>query len=197
METLASASAAFGNTVASSCNYLHISIPTAIIMCILSIPHIYYFFIWNYPAFFMKLFKDKVVKRIADSAMLIKVIQYTALIYWYLNNGVPVNPLEMSRLPFTAVGALLVAAGQILNFTVYKKLGIDGVYYGCKLGKKIKWVYDFPFNFISNPQYTGCILTILGMAFIVISKEYLCQGAFSIVYFWVFLYVISMIVESI
>lgn len=37
------------------------------------------------------------------------------------------------------------------------------MYYGFKLGCPVPWCYGFPFNvFTMHPQYTGCVLTILG-----------------------------------
>lgn len=47
---------------------------------------------------------------------------------------------------------VLVAAGQSLNVGIYKAIGVDGVYYGFKLGKKIPWVNGFPFNVVSLVQ---------------------------------------------
>lgn len=65
-----------------------------------------------------------------------------------------------------AAALLLIAVGQHLNALVYKHLGVDGVYYGVRFGKKIPWVYDYPYSVMRDPQYIGCIITLLGCAFV-------------------------------
>eukprot|EP01126_Amoeba_proteus_P064015 TRINITY_DN8901_c0_g1_i1.p1 TRINITY_DN8901_c0_g1~~TRINITY_DN8901_c0_g1_i1.p1 ORF type:complete len:164 (+),score=4.64 TRINITY_DN8901_c0_g1_i1:112-603(+) len=60
--------------------------------------------------------------------------------------------------------SLLVLFGQILNFRVYQLLGIDGVYYGGRFGKSLPWVSEWPYDSFRDPQYTGSILTHLGVS---------------------------------
>lgn len=66
--------------------------------------------------------------------------------------------------PVYVGAAALVAFGQFLNYRVYALLGSDGVYYGCRFGLKLEWVTAWPYSHISNPQYVGCVLTLLGGA---------------------------------
>jgi len=43
-------------------------------------------------------------------------------------------------------------------------LGLDGVYYGTRFGKQIPWVTEWPYSAMSDPQYIGCILTLVGLS---------------------------------
>lgn len=56
-----------------------------------------------------------------------------------------------------------MAAGQTLNVKVYQLLGHDGVYYGARFGRRIPWVSAWPYSHVRDPQYIGCILTLLGL----------------------------------
>jgi protein-S-isoprenylcysteine O-methyltransferase Ste14 len=60
----------------------------------------------------------------------------------------------------------LIGFGQHLNFMVYKLLGVDGVYYGSRFGKKLPWITAYPYNTIRDPQYVGCMITLLGCAMV-------------------------------
>ena len=73
-----------------------------------------------------------------------------------------------ARLPpaLAVAAAALVLCGQALNLSVYATLGSDGVYYGARFGKTIAWVYGWPYSLggfkIRDPQYVGCMLTLMG-----------------------------------
>src|SRR5262249_19367313 len=62
-----------------------------------------------------------------------------------------------------AVGGALIVAGQILNFSVFHRLGKIGVFYGNKFGYEIPWCRAFPFSLLQHPQYIGTVLSIWGM----------------------------------
>ena len=75
------------------------------------------------------------------------------------------------------VSFLLISIGQTLNFSVYNKIGLDGVYYGFKLGRKVDWVEGFPFNVgTRHPQYVGAILSWWGLFNMFISSSLLYNG---------------------
>lgn len=69
-------------------------------------------------------------------------------------------------------GVAMIKVGQVLNLSVYRALGSEGVYYGreigTKSGKELKQVYGFPFNcrFLPHPQYLGAISTCAGISLI-------------------------------
>ncbi len=52
--------------------------------------------------------------------------------------------------------------GQILNLSVFYRLGVVGVFFGDRLGHEVPWCRAFPFSWISHPQYVGALLTIWG-----------------------------------
>ena len=86
----------------------------------------------------------------------------------------------------------LVIVGQVLNASVYHKLGLTGVYYGNRFGLDIPRVTSFPFNIVDNPQYTGCILTLMGTMCFYPYREivYFCS-------YWIALYKVTGFIESI
>ncbi|EAY06423.1 hypothetical protein TVAG_403800 [Trichomonas vaginalis G3] len=59
----------------------------------------------------------------------------------------------------------IIIIGQVLNFAVYKKLGMCRTYYGWELGLyNGELISGFPFK-MGDAQYKGCMLTILGCFF--------------------------------
>jgi len=61
-----------------------------------------------------------------------------------------------------AIGAGLILAGQLLNASVFYRLGSAGVFYGNILGRDVPWCREFPFSVLSHPQYVGTVLSIWG-----------------------------------
>jgi hypothetical protein len=65
-------------------------------------------------------------------------------------------------------GVLLIASGQFVNASVYRALGLCGVYYGREIGTEtgavLKRVSSFPYNLgIQHPLYLSNITTVLGI----------------------------------
>ena len=89
-----------------------------------------------------------------------KILQLSLIINYSIDNNTLISYIEN----FNILNFLLILIGQILNFAVYYKIGIIGVYYGNKFGYNLPWITTFPFNIgIKNPQYIGCILTLCGL----------------------------------
>lgn len=101
------------------------------------------------------------VQHMAFWANVLKVIQFTALFFCTSWETAFKMPLWQ-----WAVALTLIAAGQHLNFLVYHLLGVDGVYYGSRFGKKLAWVTAYPYNTMRDPQYIGSMITLFGGAFI-------------------------------
>jgi len=59
--------------------------------------------------------------------------------------------------------AVLVLAGQVLNVSVFYRLGRIGVFFGDRLGHPRPWCRSFPFSLHSHPQYVGAAMTIWGI----------------------------------
>lgn len=65
-------------------------------------------------------------------------------------------------------GVLLIAGGQFVNASVYRALGLCGVYYGREIGTEtgavLKRVSSFPYNLgIQHPLYLSNIATVIGL----------------------------------
>jgi methylene-fatty-acyl-phospholipid synthase len=66
---------------------------------------------------------------------------------------------------YVYTGALFsLAMGQVLNIAIYRAIGVNGVYYGVRLGNPVPWCKGFPFNVVSHPQYVGATLSFLGLS---------------------------------
>jgi methylene-fatty-acyl-phospholipid synthase len=61
------------------------------------------------------------------------------------------------------VGSVLLVAGQVLNWTVFYRLGAAGVFYGDRLGLEVPRCRAFPFSVLAHPQYVGTVLSIWGL----------------------------------
>lgn len=105
------------------------------------------------------------------SKMIILVLFYYWIKYFIL------DPMTLSWIPetnFGLLGILLLLFGQYLNYLSYKSLGINGIYYGKEYGKINKVNFNkFPYSHFSDPQYIGCIMTLMGLFFMfIIRKNY-------------------------
>jgi methylene-fatty-acyl-phospholipid synthase len=56
----------------------------------------------------------------------------------------------------------LIVLGQVLNLSVFFRLGKLGVFYGNRFGYPVLWCRRFPFSWFKHPQYTGALLSIWG-----------------------------------
>lgn len=67
--------------------------------------------------------------------------------------------------PWTAIalGAALIAVGQLLNLSVFYRLGRTGVFYGNRFGHDVPWIRSFPFSVCPHPQYLGTAISIWGL----------------------------------
>jgi phosphatidyl-N-methylethanolamine N-methyltransferase len=64
--------------------------------------------------------------------------------------------------PWLILGATLIAGGQLLNWSVFQRLGTVGVFYGDRFGYDLPWCTAFPFSLLEHPQYVGAVLSIWG-----------------------------------
>lgn len=71
-------------------------------------------------------------------------------------------PLPTAPVSGLFAGAGLIALGQLLNFSVFRRLGNVGVFYGAQFDYSVPWVSGFPFSLFRHPQYLGALLSIWG-----------------------------------
>ena len=85
-------------------------------------------------------------------------ISFVTYAFMCLSSGI-----ILKRLPFTLP---FIAIGQLFNYLVYTRLGKVRAYYGWELGLYSGDVLKgFPFDYISDSQYKGLILCVLGIFF--------------------------------
>jgi len=91
-----------------------------------------------------------------------KGIQFFVFLGWcaWYQQGAP-SALGEATLPL-AVGGSLLVIGQVLNLSVFYRLGMKGVFYGNRFGEKIPWCREFPFSLCRHPQYVGTLCSIWG-----------------------------------
>mmetsp|Transcript_2108 Transcript_2108/g.7127 ORF Transcript_2108/g.7127 Transcript_2108/m.7127 type:complete len:265 (-) Transcript_2108:383-1177(-) len=108
-----------------------------------------------------------------------KFFQYTGFGAFYLLNG-PLFPFKPS--PFGLLNGLsLVVVGQVLNAGIYRAIGKNGVYYGCKFNQNVPWCTGFPFNVVTaHPQYLGSVFTTFGAALALATEHHVKAGWFGL-----------------
>jgi len=135
---------------------------------LLAIERVAYVWIWRYPASFAALCgrlwegpREPVVV-LEKLFNFFKVIQISVFLGWcYLHpNGLL---WSAGRALPLAAGATLIVVGQVLNFSVFYRLGTVGVFYGNRFGYEIPWCTEFPFSLLDHPQYVGALLSIWGL----------------------------------
>jgi methylene-fatty-acyl-phospholipid synthase len=139
---------------------------------LLSVERIAYVLIWRNPSAFRRWSLRRVpgirgpVELLVILFAAFKMIQIAVFVGWHLTFG-DGTLWPQSRDPkVIAAGALLIALGQALNVSVFKRLGRVGVFYGNKLGHDIAWCRTFPFTWFEHPQYVGTVLAIWGFFFL-------------------------------
>lgn len=91
-----------------------------------------------------------------------KLVQIALFWFWCSHFGHVLVPLPTAPLPGLVIGVALFVFGQILNFSVFLRLGNVGVFYGAQFGHAVPWVQGFPFSVLRHPQYLGVLLSIWG-----------------------------------
>lgn len=132
---------------------------------LLSLERVVYSLIWNFPKTFGRVatkvgFNGKEPELICRFVSLFKFVTAYVFISWYHGNfgfSFP-DPSVFQYL----IGLFLICVGQGLNALVWYRIGIDGVCYGNKFGRKVPWCTQFPFNVLDHPQYLGVVLTVWG-----------------------------------
>eukprot|EP00405_Crypthecodinium_cohnii_P007299 CAMPEP_0206422052 /NCGR_PEP_ID=MMETSP0324_2-20121206/1837_1 /ASSEMBLY_ACC=CAM_ASM_000836 /TAXON_ID=2866 /ORGANISM="Crypthecodinium cohnii, Strain Seligo" /LENGTH=213 /DNA_ID=CAMNT_0053886311 /DNA_START=84 /DNA_END=725 /DNA_ORIENTATION=+ len=148
-------------------------------------PHCLYAYIWANPADFkekarsapLRILGGHAVEVMEKLVLGLKAIQVSTLLAWCEYGLLPACGFFATRSRFAVVDAVTGAMparwmlglaflipGQALNIGIYKAIGADGVYYGCKLDRPVPWATGFPFNLgIRHPQYVGAMLSWAGI----------------------------------
>ena len=83
-----------------------------------------------------------------------KVLQAAVFVGWCLIHADGDLRPYSSDVQVLAGGIVLIAAGQLLNLSVFRALGKTGVFYGNRLGQPVPWQRRFPFTWFEHPSTT-------------------------------------------
>ncbi|KAK9838791.1 hypothetical protein WJX74_003443 [Apatococcus lobatus] len=167
----------------------------------LAAPHVLYAFIWLLPNVWLS-FSSKKPKRAVYNmefcAWLLKVVQASAVLWWYHCKNPGGLHLDMDQVALHQWVAFvgLAGLGQALNLSIYDAIGSEGVYYGTKLGLHVPWHKGFPFNFVAHPQYVGSVMTIWAVVAVLYNQGPAGQGLSILACYWSGLYMITAMQEQ-
>jgi len=139
------------------------------IATLLSLERLCYVWIWRHPEAFRALCDHPAVACIGTPVDVVqklfygfKVIQGAVFVSWaYVYGHGSLWPLSGGPLSL-GLGGVLLVVGQLLNVSVFYRLGTVGIFYGNRLGYEMPWCRAFPFSWLKHPQYVGTVLSIWG-----------------------------------
>lgn len=137
---------------------------------LLAIERLAYIWISRYPDAFRRVAASLAKAAAADPITTVrglflgfKALQIGVFAWWFHAFGAGVlRPADASP-AVLALGIGLIAVGQILNISVFRRLGTTGVFYGTRFGHDVPWRDGFPFSVFKHPQYVGTVLSIWGL----------------------------------
>jgi hypothetical protein len=134
---------------------------------LLSLERLCYIWVWRAPDTFRtwceRLSLGKPIEVLQKLFYGFKGIQGAVFFGWCYVYGNGWSSLLHGGVVALGVGGALIVVGQILNFSVFYRLGKVGVFYGNRLGYQIPWCRAFPFSLLKHPQYVGTVLCIWGL----------------------------------
>jgi hypothetical protein len=185
---------------------------------VLSIPHIWYCWLWYFPDAWINMCKGfmgspKMTRQelgnaasgyMAAFAHCIKFTQFSATYYWltlYAPSAISLETITSQSPLQLAIGVACLIIGQTFNAGIYSAIGRNGVYYGNRFGAKLgPWCDSFPFNVPGpagrNPQYFGVVMTIIGLTTIIWTDETCKNGLPMASLVWSGYYFVSGYIES-
>lgn len=136
---------------------------------LLSLERLCYLWIWRAPDVFRILYTQGTVPHASTPVDVVeklfyafKVLQATVFLGWcYVYGDGALWPLA-GDVWSLGLGGVLLVVGQILNASVFYRLGKIGVFYGNRFGYNVPWCQGFPFSWLNHPQYVGALLSIWG-----------------------------------
>ena len=133
-------------------DYNHVLMAGSVITTLF--PYIMYTVAYKCPRFVQRYLTQKQFIAVAQYTKLVDLACAAPTLYRAGINGAGI-----------CIGLPIMFIGQYLNELVYSVLGDSGVYYGLEFGVvKARHISGFPFT-ISDPQYKGSVMTVIGAAF--------------------------------
>jgi methylene-fatty-acyl-phospholipid synthase len=142
---------------------------TAACAALLALERLTYWYVWTYPDAFAAWVRGRPVgldrdpvRALRSLFVLFKIIQVAVLVGWCIRFGQSWVPVPQAPWGVFVLGVLVLAFGQVLNFSVMARLGNEGVFYGNRFGRPVAWQTGFPFSLLPHPQYLGAALSVWG-----------------------------------
>jgi len=177
----------------------------AALLCVISLPHVWYVYLWTRPRSWMQSCKKRRVDpsvSMAQWAMAIKALQFGSYAAWVLLSvpGAPLIRMDLLSDPVGWAAAAAFVVGQTLNGAAYRRLGLDGIYYGARFNKSIPWCSKWPYGgplAVPHPQYVGSVISMLGAIVLTSSPEHYASGhAATVGAWWSTCYLLSGLTEA-
>ncbi len=114
-----------------------------------------------------------------------KAVQLIVIIWWCFAFGGRIWPSAAGPVA-TAIGAVLLAGGQLLNAAAFHRLGRISVFYGGQFGHPVPWQSGFPFSWFRHPQYVAGVASIWGAMLILRYPEpdWIGLPLIETIYYW-------------
>jgi methylene-fatty-acyl-phospholipid synthase len=136
---------------------------------LLSVERICYVWAWRYPESFRRFCGYPGISICGSPVAVLqklfysfKGIQLLVFFGWcFVYGHGSLLPPGGNAFAFT-LGGILIVTGQLLNVSVFYRLGEVGVFYGNRFGYDVSWCSEFPFSILRHPQYVGAVLSIWG-----------------------------------
>ncbi|EKX48747.1 hypothetical protein GUITHDRAFT_105376 [Guillardia theta CCMP2712] len=178
---------------------------TAAACAAIAVPHVVYLIMWTRPEIWLRRCKRigrDPCREMAWWMVAMKGIQAIAVLLWLWKVEGGSGRLWWETWTFNlyrAFAVVLFCAGQFLNVACYKALGLNGIYYGVKYGKKVPWSHEWPYGgkfSLRHPQYVASVMTVwCAMLLLSLDVHYL-NGAYVILGFWTACYVATALSED-
>jgi methylene-fatty-acyl-phospholipid synthase len=133
---------------------------------LLSLERLFYLWVWNWPQPFAAWCgrRNRTPIDVLETACgYFKLLQASVFVGWCVLHGAGPTWPGGGGTVAVLIGSTLVLVGQFLNYSVFRRLGRIGVFYGIRFGHHVRWSSEFPFSVLKHPQYVGALLTIWGV----------------------------------
>jgi|SRR5215468_165323 len=143
----------------------------AVAAVLLSLERLFYLWAWNQPQQFTRWWNRTRMGAPLDvmerACTFFKLLQAAVFILWCTLPGHELMYSELGRMVARLAGITMMLVGQFLNYSVFRRLGRVGVFYGNRFGHRVQWCTEFPFSVLTHPQYVGALLSIWGFFLLV------------------------------
>ena len=165
-------------------------LPGAVVL--LSLERFFYIWLCRDPGHFVSLCRMPWSKRPFDPVRgvealfyVFKAVQLIVIIWWCFAFGGRLWPPTAGPVAI-AIGAVVLALGQLLNAAAFYRLGRISVFYGGQFGHPVPWQSGFPFSWFRHPQYVAGVASIWGAMLILRypAPDWIVLPLLETLYYW-------------